>query len=288
MRTTDKELNDRLWPELQSSRATGNVPDKPRQLIGTRVPIRGSNASWGSTALPPPGSEERNSYPPAKIGGWRRWQTKNQDLEWAHRSYILFATTNDSDFTGLASRNVAYVGIPGLDGEIEWDWFFFYRNPASLLRQINARLDRLDEMQSRGAGARDGRGTCPLVPISSKYASMEEACAAAGITVAEAMHLGASLRAIIAMKLPAAMEEVGVRMNRGTLTKAIEMVPDLFFQHLQRLVPGGEHGPVAFAPVCVGCLLLRTWAVRCTHAYLAAEHGLGCLRWGASFVLGGL
>ena len=212
-----------------------DVPDEPRQLIGTCVPIHGSNASWGSTALPPPGSEERNSYPPAKIGGWRRWQTKNQDLEWAHRSYILFATTNDSDFTGLASRNVAYVGIPGVDGEIEWDWFFFYRNPASLLRQIKAKLDRLDEMQSRGAGARDGRGTCPLVPISSKYASMEEACAAAGITVAEAMHLGASLRAIIAMKLPAAMEEVGVRMNRGTLTKAIEMVPDLFFQHLQRL-----------------------------------------------------
>jgi hypothetical protein len=42
------------------------------------------------------------------------------------------------------------------------------------------------------------------------------------------------------MKLPPAMEEVGVKIGRYALTQAIEMVPDRFRQLVHALIPGIE------------------------------------------------
>ena len=135
----------------------------------------------------------------------QRWATKIHDLEWTDRIYVLFAMSEDRDFAGLTSRNVAFVGMRGQDGQREWEWTFFYRNPARLLRQVGSRLDRLDEQLSRPRPG-DGRWTRPVMPIASKYASMDEACGVAAVRVADAMRLGVSLRAIIGMKLPGAMD----------------------------------------------------------------------------------
>ena len=64
-------------------------------------------------------------------------------------------------------------------------------------------LHTLDAVMNEGCSI---GGTCPVIPIASKYASMDEACGIAAVRVAEAMRLGVSLRAIIGMKLPGAMD----------------------------------------------------------------------------------